>query len=343
MTTYNYNVPSSLRGQVAELFRAVGQNSMVMNMFGTISTPGAPALKEMQGQYLYSFPNTKVNQELEFTVGGGLSEYAMKMPTFWIYTPVEVKKALYDSGSNVALPSNIAQEIANDHNLIRDEMMMRSNASRLYHYPGFLTRSSTGSLASPADCCTTAGTANTGVSWVGGQATTFGFANDILTMQNDIISEVDTYGRGIVTHASDGKISGDWLLLIAPLAAQHLRKPVYNGSYYLDVSYETYIKNVLGVNILYTPFADEAGDYTGAEDATTEIELIYKPKENFFTGVVQGLGWETEWGTWLDESRTHVRNRLQEKLVGFIRPYNINGTWKKAVTVATITPWNNAS
>jgi hypothetical protein len=171
------------------------------------------------------------------------------------------------------------------------------------------------------------------------------FVTDVTTMLNNIVGKEDSYGRGIVTYGDDGLPSGDFRLIIHPNAAFHLRKPVYNGSYYLDTTYEKYITERLGIPISYWRFAatGNSSAYTGAEDATTVAWMVYRANENFFMATIADLGWDSNWGEWLDDDHLYVKNRMKEKVSGFIRPFNIDGTYYKAETSATITPWNNAA
>lgn len=346
MTTYNYNAPSWLRGQIAQLFTLVQQRSYVRRLMGSINIPASPELKEVQGSILMSRPNSHVGKTLgSHLTTGGLYEVETKFTTWWVWTDVGIKKTLYDSQAPIAIPANIQREFSGYHNLVLDESMAISSASELSGWPGFLDQSAGNTVYDPDDCCSTPGTAETGSSWVGGQATAMAFVTDLVTLLNDIIGKEDSYGRGIVTYGDDGLPSGNFQLLIHPNAFQHLRKPVYNGSYYLDTTYEKYITQNLGLPISYWRFAatGNSSAYTGAEDATTVLWMVYNPKENFFMGTIKDLGWDSNWGEWLSDDHLQVKNRMLEKVTGFIRPYDIDGTQYKALSSSTITPWNNAA
>lgn len=341
-TTYNYTQPSQIHAELGSIFELVMYNSVAEKIFGSVPVPVLPSLEEVEGTLLTSVFNTKVVKYLEFTGGDAIRTEKFVFPANWIQTEIQLRKTDFESGVITTIPSRIKEQKASDHAWTRDGYVMRATLKDAMA-KGFISLSAAGTIQDPDDCNSTPGTAETGGIWTGSQQTAFQFDKDVQIMKMDIMSKLDSYGKGAVSRGASGNFVGQFYLLLHPLCKPHLDRPVYNGSYYLSQSYAQYLEATTGVKIIYTEWADANQSYTGADAATTEAVLLYEPAQNFFTGVIQGMQWEAPWGEWMDPDRAFVLNRLQEKLVAIIRPWLISGTYYKLVAHSTITPYDNTA
>lgn len=196
-----------------------------------------------------------------------------------------------------------------------------------------LVADASSSVNKPADTCSTGGTADTGVSWSGGNRGTEALQSEF----QQIFKELNAEGfikrvKGLTTiaetmhfffHSLAWEIVAPWKL--------------YNGASYGDKTIAESFKDQ-GFVAVTSDIIDS--DYAGADDGATQLVAVPDIKKNFIRGVIDILQQEP-WRT-LHPSREHV-SKVYMGIVQFCIPKWNGAYWKKAVHVTDIVPLDTAA
>lgn len=99
----------------------------------------------------------------------------------------------------------------------------------------------------------------------------------------------------------------------------------------MNVTYADQIR-AAGVSQIIGSYQTDAA-YANAEDGTLQYQIIANPADNFKIGMISEYVIE-DWMPQVIEGTIRYFKRAWLKLVPFIRPYYVNGAWKKAMTSA---------
>lgn len=187
-------------------------------------------------------------------------------------------------------------------------------------------------IGKPATCEGTAGTAETGSSWAGGNRGTE-CVTDIIVLLKDLAVDGFVKRRNGLTFDFNTAH-----IFIHSLAWAWVKDwPIYDGVQYSDDTVETRLAKGR-----YTVVNCDAidYDYAGADDGTTQIALAIDIKDNFAVLPMEPLRqmpWEREGHTF------NWWSKMYEGRIHFAIP-KYNGTdYKKAVAQSTIIPYDSAA
>jgi hypothetical protein len=198
-----------------------------------------------------------------------------------------------------------------------------------------LVSDATSSIAKPADCCSTAGTATAASSYTGAAKTTDAHAVDLTAAFKELEAE------GFIVRTQGTTTEGGYTkhIFLNQLAWETFRQmPPYDGAQSYDRTYAEALR-ADGYTIVTADIIDS--DYDGADDSTTEMMEVVNIKENFVIGVIQVPKQEP----WQEAMAAHGFEywcKFWTEQVQFAVPYD-NGTYyKKAVHQSKIKPYDTA-
>lgn len=259
-----------------------------------------------------------------------------KTYTKLIQTDIEFRRRFVEGGGiNSEFINRFVSQKAEQHLLARDEFVFYGKSNIPSFNPlGKMVSTANSSINNPASCETTPGTIEpvTGSPAGSQRATMWGMTFDIQ------IKKLFNLKINTKTHKQLIPKQLNLIALIHPVALDLLDWTLWDGVQYTGVSNRQYLE-AHGWTFVPTILADS--DYAGAEDGTTQIQIFANVEDNFRTGVLKPMTWDS-WAR--TEKGGDYYNKLSEIVTAMSIPfYDDDGYYYKAFLEAQIIPFDDSA